>query len=403
MPKFTPLPFFGYDWTLEEITPDHVLAPPYDVLSPGERQALADKTAHNVVNIDLPRTYADAAALVKSWIDSGVLVRRENPVFLLQATEYEVDGQKLVRWGIMGGMQLTPYGEGQVYPHEKTYPKAKEDRLALTRAVQGQLSPVFGVFDDPELTLTALGEEMSGVQPEIVAELDECRHSLWVLPEKYNQKFTELLADKNVFIADGHHRYETALAYKQEKNRELGPGPWDYVFTYLSNISSPGLEIFPYHRVLSHNREFDFREAAKKAAPFFEIRDLGTSTAFPDNTPANSFILVLPEANTLFIPKFESRDIFDAIGSQVLNQYFLECALDLTDTDLSSGDFLSYTFSAKLAKEKVYQGESQAAFLLKPVPMQVMRGVCSSGRVMPRKSTFFYPKLPTGLAFHLFR
>ncbi|MFO7818005.1 MAG: DUF1015 family protein [Thermodesulfobacteriota bacterium] len=402
MPKFTPLSFHNYNWKSDSIVPEDVLAPPYDVLSTADRKKLAGKNPFNAVNIDLPDTYKHAAELIKNWKDKNILIRHDTPVFLIQSTEYKIDGRQLTRWGILGGMEISPYGTGNIFPHEQTYPKAKKDRLALTRSVQGQLSPIFGVFDDPDLTLTKIGERVSGMEPEMSARIGECRHALWIVPREFNARISRMLSGQNVFIADGHHRYETALNFKKEQNQTVSDAPWNYVFTYLSNISSPGLEIFPYHRVLSFHKKFALRDALANAREYLTITELEGPVSFPENAPANSFILFLDDGAYHLSPKLKQSDIFDEIGSHILNHYFLEKILGLTDSDLSSGEFLAYTHSKSQAMEKVKNGNSQAAFLLNPVPMQTMRKVCCSGRVMPRKSTFFYPKLPTGLAFYLF-
>ncbi len=402
MPNFKPLPFYHYNWNKDELNPNNVLAPPYDVLDAGERSELAEKSAYNVVNIDLPKSYNHARELVASWKMNNVLRSHSRPVFLLQSTEYKVDGRNLVRWGVMGGMRISPYSEGSVFPHEETYPKAKKDRLFLTQAVQGQISPIFGVFDDPELTLTHIGEETSREEPLVTAEIGGCRHSLWVVPQRFHPALTGLVQNKNVFIADGHHRYETALNFQREHPSENGEAPWDYVFTYLSNISSPGLEIFPYHRVLSPTRDFDFETAMHEAGQDFHIQDWSGKSDFPPNAPSNSFILYMPDSSYLLMPKFEEKDIFDNIGAHVLNHSFLKNILGLTEQDFSSGELFTYTHSSNAAREKVDHGQGRAAFLLRPVPVDVMREVCCSGKVMPRKSTFFHPKLPTGLAFYFF-
>ena len=413
MPQFIPLNFYSYTWSNPDLKPEAVIAPPYDVLSASARQNLAKQSPYNAVHIDLPESYERAADILTAWKNKKIISRTNKPHFYILATDYIVDDKAHTRWGILGGLKLSPFGQGQVFPHEQTYPKAKADRLKLMRATNGQLSPIFGIYDDPGLTLTRIGNELQNTAPIVDFVQQEnsesrdgsvsVRHRLWSLAETENEKIASLLEGQKIYIADGHHRYETALKFQQEQGpgTSKAPKPWDYVFTYLSNMSSPGLEIFPYHRMLSWEKIYSWQEILKIAEKNFIIRKVDHQDSLNDLTNGAGCILYIPGNYYLLQPKDEPESIFDQIGAHVLDKYFLRQAMNLTDQELSSGSFLSYTPFASEAITRVDEGNIQAAFLLKPVSMSILQAVCQSGQVMPRKSTYFYPKLPTGLLFYL--
>jgi len=410
MPEFTPLAFAHFDWRRSDLVPDKTASPPYDVLSKAQRDELAAKSCHNMTHIDLPPTYEDAAATLEDWLREKAVVRGD-PAFYLLATGYDLEESRLTRFTVFGGLRLAPWGAGGVYPHEKTYPKAKTDRLSLMRATKAQLSPILGVFDKPGLDLAALGGPATSEPPlAVFAESAAVSHRLWRLPKSAEKILGDALRDANVYIADGHHRYETALAYQAER----GPGtkdkpkPWDFVFAGLCNIASEGVVILPYHRQLTFAQTFDFPAAVRRAESLFDVQahasrdDLDASkneAAFLLRT-ANGDWLLTPKAGALKLAPAEQP--FARIGAYVFDHLFCEAVLGLTGSDLAAGNHLKHTPFAKEARLAVESGQAQAAAILKPVHIDVLRDVSHAGLTMPRKSTYFYPKLPTGLLLYLF-
>ncbi|RQD76313.1 DUF1015 domain-containing protein [Desulfonatronospira sp. MSAO_Bac3] len=399
MPEFKPLQFYSYDWSRKDIDPEKVISPPYDVLSREDIQELA-RDEYNVVHIDSPVSYDHARELLDQWIKKQVLTADQQPGYYILASEYKTRGKSRTRWGIMGGLRLEPFGEN-VFPHEETYPKAKEDRLNLMQATQGQLSPVFGVYDDPEQYVEKIGEICSGQKPIIsFTQEDGVYNRLWPVPAEHNPQIQSLMQDRKIFIADGHHRYETSL-YFMHNQPARDNAPWEYIFIYLSNISSPGLEIFPYHRTVSWDKEFDWQKVMESAGRYFDIIPR-EDPSFPEEMPRTDMLMLcLPHINYLLIPRQPGEDIFDKIGAYVLDRVMLRDIMGLDDEQLASGKYLHYTHEEDQTLEKVRSGELQAAFFLQSVPINIMQEACQAGRVMPRKSTFFYPKLPTGMLFHL--
>lgn len=400
MPQFIPLHFYKFNGSNPEIVSEKVISPPYDVLSSEDKDQLS-RQKYNIVHIDSPESYEDAASKLESWISERILVKDSQPGFYIMATEYKAGHEKKVRWGVFGGLKVHPFEDKKVFPHEQTYPKAKDDRLKLMQATKGQLSPIFGIYNDPDLILESIGQECSIQSPIIkFAQEPGVVNRVWNIPEKFNDKVQNILEHKKVFIADGHHRYETALNY-QKMMPEHPESPWNHIFTYLSNISSPGLEIFPYHRIVSWKQEFKWEQVITEARKDFHItQSPAVSTQANINHP-NSFTLVYNQGSALFVPKKQPDNTFEHIGAYILDQLMLRKAMLLNDQDLASGEFLSYTHDQNKVLETVKSKKSQAGFILKSVPMNILQKVCEMGQVMPRKSTYFYPKLPTGVLLHL--
>ena len=400
MPHFIPLQFYQYNWPDKRIEPEKVISPPYDVMSPDDKESLAGEE-FNVVHLDSPVSYKDAALKLNSWISDNILRRDPMPVFYIMATDYMAGHVEKTRWGVFGGLKVHPFNEKKVYPHEQTYSKAKNDRLNLMKATHGQLSPIFGIYDDPLLILEDIGRESLEKRPVIsFSQESGVFNRIWQVPGHYNQAIENMIKDKKIFIADGHHRYETALNYKKLMP-ESEDAPWNYVFIYLSNISSPGLEIFPYHRIISPKKNFDWERIISLAKNDFNISFSANFPEVSEQGRADSFILYYTKCFALFTPKHPPSDSFSRIGAYVLDKLFLRRAMELSDEQLASGEFISYTHDQDKVISKVDSGAAPAGFLLKPVPMEVLREVCETGQVMPRKSTYFYPKLPTGVLFHL--
>jgi len=408
MPEFIPLPFAGYDWQNPDIRPELVSAPPYDVLSPKQREALAARSPYNLVHVDLPKSYAQAGILLNQWHAKGVLKKTKRPLFAVLASRYALRGRELVRWGFMGGLRLAPWRQAGVFPHEQTYPKAKTDRLELMRATKAQLSPIFGVFDYPGGELQALCDALDRHPPLVRFSSDDgVEHRLWPVPLDQEKLISKAVHGCNVYIADGHHRYETALNFAHEQSGGAGsPGPWDHVFACLCNIASPGLEILPYHRMVAGPALHPWSDILLRAEEWFSLRKVAAPKALDMENAPSASMLALPDGLRLLTLKEEdhaqSDPLFRNIGAYVLDTFFFRKAMGLTDADLAAGGHLVYTPFAEQAVDAVRQGTAQAALLLKPVDMDTLREVSESGRVMPRKSTFFHPKLPGGLLFHLF-
>ena len=378
-----------------------VVAPPYDVIDDDERQELLRKSPYNVVEIDLPKgddPYAHAAETFARWQQDAVLVRDAEPALWALEQDYTgPDGRRRTRHGIFARVRVEDYGPGRIRPHERTHPGPKEDRLRLTRATNANLSPIFSLYDDPS------GAAWDAVAPTgapwgEVTDGDGTVHRLWRVGD--GAAAAAALADKELLIADGHHRYETARVYRDE-------GGADHVLMCLVAIQDPGLTVFPTHRLLT-----DLDDGRREA-----LRDTLTS-AFelhpvePDALGANGHIGYLdafhgrPLSLTLKDPRIAAQALPDkpeayrGLDTAILEAVVLEQALGMTEDDISQLRGLDYARSTDEARRRVESGDAQAAFFMTSTPVEQVRAVAATGESMPPKSTYFFPKVLTGMVFN---
>src|SRR3954451_13519477 len=256
-----------------------LVAPPYDVIDAEHRAGLAGKAPYNVVNIDLPETadgdiYEHAARLLAEWREKGAVVRDDEPALWALRQDYTgPDGRSLTRQGFFCRVRVEEYGPGRIRPHERTQPGPKEDRLRLTRATRANLSPIFSLFPDPSQDAWRALEPLTGDEPyDTVPDSDATVNPLWRVadPDTISQ-VQSVLAERELLIADGHHRYETARVYREEVG---GEGPHEYVLMFLCSLQDSGLTIFPTHRLLKdlhENRRQALRTAIQRDFDVSEI------------------------------------------------------------------------------------------------------------------------------------
>lgn len=400
-----------------------VLAPPYDVISPAQRRQLLEADPFNIVRVDLgptptpPEWYAEAAEILARWIAAGVLVREERLVLYGYQQHFTLaDGHRRVRTGFLGRVRLVEWGQG-IHRHEHTRVGPRADRLRLMQATQAQLSPVFGLYRDPEGALRRWLEPPAqpwydGVDAEGV------RHIFWPLDDPAAvAALVEGMRPKEVVIADGHHRYETALAYRAERRRTEGdpptPQPYDYVLMYLTALEDPGLAILPTHRVLSHVPDWDRNRFLASCAQDFDLLPLqdgslgaaaaeaarGTVALGLELGPGGAWVLRLKDLQRARRAAGPAADLAE-LDVCVLQNLILAPLLGITPELLATGELVHYTIHEEEARAAVRRGEAQAAFILNPTRLdQVWQAACR-GVTMPQKSTYFYPKLSTGLVIN---
>src|SRR3954468_8715075 len=261
-----------------------VVTPPYDVTDAAQRARLAERSEHNVVRLILPDPGEEAAAgrLFGSWLDQGVVVREPDPcLYWLEQDYVGPDGVARTRHGVIAALRLDPYGAGGVRPHERTMAGPKVGRLALLRALRANVSPIFAMYDDPERRVTsAIEPSLEDRKPVLeVTTDDETTHRLWrVCNEAVATSVAAVLAERHVIIADGHHRYETALEYRSERRAAEGDPPgdraYDFAPVYLANSQDPGLELFPTHRVVRGVEPSRHTELERRLAERWEIEEV---------------------------------------------------------------------------------------------------------------------------------
>ena len=391
-----------------------LVAPPYDVIDAQQRVALAQRSPNNVVEIDLPighDPYAHAAELFAQWRESGVLVRDDEPALWALEQRYRGPDDALrTRHGFFARVRVEQYGAGRIRPHERTHPGPREDRLRLTRATRANLSPIFSLYSDPAAAAwAALAPATSAAPWGEVTDADATIHRLWRCgdPTAIGQ-VQSVLAGVELLIADGHHRYETARVYAEEIG---GEGEHRYVLMCLVALEDPGLTVLPTHRLVGD------LDAAKRAALAAGIeRDfIATPVARAQIAPpAGAGPLELGYLDSHRAARLTLRDqtIADAalaamppayrhLDTGVLEALLLKGALGLTDEDISHLRGFGYARDAEQAIGLIDSGQYDAAFIMRPTPVEQVREIAATGMNMPPKSTFFFPKLLTGLVFNL--
>jgi uncharacterized protein (DUF1015 family) len=351
-------PFSALRYDTDRVGPlPGLVAPPYDVIGPEEREALLAKSPHNVVHLTLPDSEEQAGRTFREWREEGALIPEEPGFWALSQEYVGPDGVSRTRTGLVGSLRVEPYESGAVLPHERTHRGPKEGRLRLLREVRAQLEPIFLLYEGAAPFETPTGP------PEI--EVEGAR--LWRLSE---DGLGEAFADRRLLIADGHHRYETALAYHEEtRTPESG-----YMMVVLVSLEDPGLTIFPTHRVFREAPQLGQLAGEPRPDPESAIREL-------DELSRERAAVVVYDGKTELA--------VDGAGE-----------LDVQLVDRLGHEGLSYTADWREAVRAVDDGDAQVAVLMRPTRIEDVFQVAARGQTMPQKSTYFYPKLVSGLLFH---
>jgi uncharacterized protein (DUF1015 family) len=408
-----------------------VVAPPYDVISPDQRAELAAKDPHNVVRLILPegegdKKYAHAAKLLADWRGSGVLTRDHEPGFYRYDQSFlppSGEGKAITRRGFLALVRLEPLSAGIVLPHERTLTGPKEDRLKLFRATQANLSPGFMLYRDPRGELDG---PLGSAQP--IAEFstpDGVHHALAKVTAKDAiTAMVQGVARSTLLIADGHHRYETAVRYADEAalsvSDPLARGEHRYFMTFLTNGDDPNLLVFPTHRFVHSLPTFSFDALLDGAQAWFVVRPLtkgigaaavlvalkeearnGPSLAAAASDGRVAVLTLRSDVNLATHPKLGQRpEVLRRTDIAILHSAVLEELLGITPEAQAAKTNLLYPQDATASLADVRAGKGQALFLMNATPVADVRRVAEAGEVMPQKSTFFYPKVLTGLAIH---
>jgi uncharacterized protein (DUF1015 family) len=396
-----------------------VVAPPYDVVDEEQRAELEARSPYNVVRIDLPRggedRYDNAAALLQQWRSDGAVVLDEGPALWTLSQDYiGPDGTSRTRNGIFARVRVEDYGAGRIRPHERTHPGPRDDRLRLTRATRANLSPIFSLFSDGAGDARGALEQAAsagGSRPWAQTTDDDGTVNRLARVEgpETIAAVQEVLAGTELLIADGHHRYETARVYAEEIG---GEGPHRYVLMCLVALQDPGLTVFPTHRLvrgLSSGQQEALAQAIRRD---FEIEPLAdTSLLAP---PSGDTVRIgyidahfrQPHMLTLRDPAIadaalqEHAEPYRRLDTAVLEALILKGPLGMTDDDIDHLHGLGYARDFEQALELVLDTTYDAAFFMAPTPVQRVQEVAAAGESMPPKSTYFFPKVPTGLLFN---
>ncbi|HEX4188819.1 MAG TPA: DUF1015 domain-containing protein [Solirubrobacteraceae bacterium] len=393
-----------------------LVAPPYDVIDAAQRAELIARSPFNVVAVDLPEgepdRYAAASEQFESWQLQGALVRDEQPAIWAHAQNYTgPDGRTLTRRGFFCRVRIEDYGPGRVRPHERTHPGPKEDRLRLTRATRANISPIFSLYSDPDEAAWGALAPATEEQPwGEVTDADGTTHRLWRIadPEAI-AAVQRATSDAELLIADGHHRYETMQAYAEEIG---GEGDHRYILMCLVALEDPGLTVFPTHRLVNRLEPARQQALAEALRRDFEITEVPLEQIAPEPGAGRLELgYIDSHLQRPFRLRLKDQSIADAalpgysqayreLDTGVLEALVLKGALGLSDDDISHFNGLFYARDTAEALAMVRSGEYDAAFLMRPTPVQQVREIAAAGENMPPKSTYFFPKLLTGLLFN---
>lgn len=413
------LPFRGirYDPAAAGAPLDQLAAPPYDVISPPEQDALYAKHPANVVRLILGREddkYAQAARLFREWLASGTLRAEDTPSMYVYRQKFDdpQTGRPVPeRYGLVCLLKLEDYSTGRVLPHEKTLSGPKADRLDLLRATEAQFEPIFGLFPDPDRAVQSFIEEYDD-REDVIERVDGLlgsTHKVERITDADAQAvLKELMADKPVFIADGHHRYETALTYQREAQAKSPginePHPADYILVTLTAFEDEGLLVLPTHRLVRNVPKEKIAGLPAALAQSFTLSEshLDTIEAEISVQAASgkvAFGIILPNAVHLAVLTTDPSASSAAEGLPVslLGTLILDQCLGIDAAKVADGSHVSYTREVSEAAQAVAGGEAQAAFVLGRPSVKDVEAVSLAGEVMPQKSTFFFPKLLSGL------
>jgi uncharacterized protein (DUF1015 family) len=393
-----------------------VIAPPYDVIDDAQRKAFAARSPYNVVRITLPDAegnldkYAAAARTAGRWMSEGALVRTQRAFYVIEQ-RFTVNGRELVRTAVLGELRLSRWREAGVFPHEVTLPKPRADRLSLYKALKLQPEPIFSLFEDASGAIRKTLVQAKAAPPYRAADGPEGSFDrVWkVADAAIVRRLTTLFAPERFFMADGHHRYETALAYRDElaDGRDLAPDhPANFVLMAAVAFDDPGLVILPTHRLLcgrgdtTVERALEGLSADYEAAPAspadLESLTLAPAPAIGVYAGGKAYLLRMREPSRIALAAsagalMASLNVYEVL-ERVLPRFFTDVKAAVAE------ERIRYTHDFAQAAARVDSGECAAAIVLAPISVRQIAAVAESGSTMPPKSTYFYPKLPTGVA-----
>ncbi len=433
-------PFRGIRYNPDKIIDcADVTTPPYDVISPDEQVAYHERHPNNVIRLilGLPQTtdsdqdnpHTRSAEYYRQWISEGILQQDELPALYLKSISYTHAGQAIIRYGLIALVGLEPFEKRVILPHEKTFSKVRSERLQLMKATHCNYCPIFALYPDDGDILGTLEKAVDASQADVDFTDDYGhRHRLWPITDKaIHRKVAEAMQDKRLFIADGHHRYETALNFREHlraTDRNFSDRhPANHVMMYLCSMSDPGLIILPAHRLIRAVEEAQLAEAIANARSHFDIvefrftpRDRPQAEVtflselekndhrqcigiYGHRTPVFYLLLLKPGVmDRLFADELDQS--LRSLDVTVLTRLFFMQILGFDQQRLDNEKLIGYASTADKALAAVDNGAYDVAFVLNPTRIEQVQEVAQKGLIMPRKSTYFYPKVKSGLVMN---
>lgn len=440
MAVVTPFKGLTYNFNrFHDLSP--LVTPPYDVISEEEQEAFYNKNPHNVIRLilgkkmkgdtDLDNRYTRSADLLRKWQKQDILVRNREPGLYYTSLSYDAEdgGGPKERWGFIALVRIEEENSRVILPHEKTFSAHKIDRLNLMRACNAQLSQVFGLFHDPDFQIFNCFKNIIEQRPLTSFEFEDgTKHKMWMTKDfSIFREVSEVMKDKNIFIADGHHRYETARNYRNLMRARYGGRTknrsYDFLTMYLSNMADKGLTILPAHRLIKRCEGFNPESFFDRIKANFEISELLSPVsethqltlefrqeleAKGRKNPAIGFLSHQGGRGYLLSLKPEAWDrieedlhpVLKRLDVIVLSRLILENGLGFSKEDMDNEQNFHYQSNMNKAIASINSKDNQMAFLLNPTKIDQVKEIAGNSLIMPRKSTYFYPKVLSGLVFN---
>lgn len=436
------IPFNGVLYNPQKVDAGSVMAPPYDIVTPEFKEILYKKSPYNIIRIDFGKDnagdnekenrYTRASNSLNEWLKQEILIKDTEPSFYCYEADYKINGQKKKLRGFLGIVKIEELASGKIHPHEMTYSKPRTDRLNIIRFCEANISPIFSLYSSPNRLTSSILEKLSEEKPFIEAKNgDNFIHRLWQISDKTSiETIKKDLSNKDIIIADGHHRYETALEFKNEMDKVRGQGsgrsdsarrlaprvrgqdsevkPWDYVMMFLVNMEDADLTVLPAHRLAEIKNKVQIKESLK---PYFDI----TTIKFDDSTEKqamqemlssiqnskNSLGMLIKDEKAFCILNFKGA-LSEINSHESLKKLDVTILHKLVFEKLLGVDKFEYEMDPDLVVDKVKNSRHQTAFFLPPTKIHDVKEVALAGQRMPPKSTYFYPKLLTGMVIYKF-
>ncbi|MDR4507131.1 MAG: DUF1015 domain-containing protein [Candidatus Brocadiaceae bacterium] len=414
-----------------------VVTPPYDVISPQEQEQYYQTHPNNIIRMDLGKElpgdtekankYTRASEFFNDWKRTGVIKQEDAPAVYIYDQEYSFQNKRFVRRGFIALVKLEPFDKGFIYPHEQTLPGPKADRLKLIQSCKANLSSIFALFPDEDSGIDDYLSVITPAEPEVdFIDDNGVRNVVWVITEREPiEKLVSLMRTKPLFIADGHHRYETSLVYKDQFRKESGMVgeeiPSDYVMMVCVSMNNPGLQILPFHRLIQLGKDYDSDHVLCSLRESFDVELLGTGgsldmslSRLDDQKKGHSFLMYVGSEDACYLLRLKSEGLLESVFANdhpewkrldagILHGIVLKKLLGVGSQDvILMKNSVKYEKNIAAAVSLVRSGQYQLAFLLKPTRIEQVREIAMARKVMPPKSTNFYPKLITGIVINSF-
>lgn len=430
------IPFRGILYNRHKIhNLSEVVTPPYDIVSKQDQCNFYKQNPYNIIRLDMGKAtnkdtdnnnqHTRAANFLNRWLSEKILVQDTSPAFYLTTIDFTLENKTVTRYGLIALVGLEPFNKGIILPHEKTFSKVSAERFELIKSCHANFSPIFSLYSDQNIILNSLKDAVCDKKPDIsFIDKQGMKHRLWrIIDTSVHRYVADAMKEKSIFIADGHHRYETALNYKNRIS-STAPGfnddhPANYVMMYLSSMEDPGLVILPAHRMLTGIKDSALASFIQKAENYFYIKQIpfknkgmGKSqanfiSALKSNSSKNTigafmktrhefYLLTLKPNAMKHVTSDNLSDPLKNLDVTVLTHLILIEILGFDQSMLDNEKLIAYSSSEEKAIQEVVSGRCDITFILNPTKINQVREVAQQGLIMPRKSTYFYPKVITG-------